>query len=57
MGAATGESSCPAPARADGYARRTPEDTLLFALVREHWPRFLERAEEQGGLPRFVVRE
>ena len=57
MGAATGESSCPAPARADGYARRTPEDTLLFALVREHCPRFLERAEEQGGLPRFVVRE
>ena len=30
---------------------------MLFALVREHWPRFLERAEAQGGLPRFVVRE
>ncbi|MBX3276307.1 MAG: transposase zinc-binding domain-containing protein [Sandaracinaceae bacterium] len=45
------------PARADGYARRRPEDTLLYALVREHWPRFLERAEEQGGLPRFVVRD
>jgi len=25
--------------------------------VRAHWPAFLERAEEAGGLPRFVVRE
>lgn len=45
-------------ARADGYERRRPEETPLYALVREHWPRFLERAEEQGGgLPQFVVRE
>jgi hypothetical protein len=44
-------------ARADGYARREPEATLLYRLVREHWPVFLERAEEQGGLPRFVVRD
>jgi hypothetical protein len=52
----------PAPARArscrtDGYERRRPEETLLYQLVEEHWPRFLERAEAQGGLPRFVVRE
>ena len=57
MGATASETSCPLPARADGYARRRPEDTLLYALVREHWPRLLERAEEQGGLPRFVVRD
>ncbi len=45
-------------ARADGYERRRPEETLLYQLVREHWPRFLERAEaEGGGLPQFVVRE
>jgi hypothetical protein len=44
-------------ARADGYVRREPEATVLYQVVREHWPRFLERAEEQGGLPRFVVRE
>jgi hypothetical protein len=25
--------------------------------VQEHWPRFLEKAEEEGGLPRFVVRD
>lgn len=37
--------------------RRRPEETLLHALVREHWPRFVERAEEQGGLPSFVVRD
>jgi len=57
VGATASETSCPLPARADGYARRRPEDTLLYALVREHWPRLLERAEEQGGLPRFVVRD
>ena len=44
-------------ARADGYARREPEATVLYPLVREHWPLFLERAEEEGGLPRFVVRD
>ena len=38
-------------ARADGYARREPEATLLYPLVREHWPVFLERAEEQGAAP------
>jgi len=43
--------------RPDGYARRTPEDTLLYQVVRQHWPEFLRRAEEEGGLPRFVVRE
>lgn len=43
--------------RADGYARREPEATLLYRLVREHWPLFLERAEAHGGLPRFVVRD
>ncbi len=53
--------SAPAPAcaaRTDGYARRRPEETLLYELVRAHWPRFVERAEERGGgLPQFVVRE
>ena len=33
--------------RADGYARREPEATLLYRLVQEHWPTFLERAEAQ----------
>jgi len=48
---------CPEGARSDGYERRRPEETVLYRLVQEHWPRFLERAEEAGGLPRFVVRE
>ena len=30
---------------------------MLHRVVRAHWPAFLERAEEAGGLPRFVVRE
>jgi hypothetical protein len=47
----------PAPRRADGYARRRPEETLLYRVVCEHWPSFRDKAGEQGGLPRFVVRE
>ena len=43
--------------RADGYARRRPEESLLYQVVAEHWPEFRQRAEEAGGLPRFVVRE
>jgi len=34
-----------------------PEDTLLYQVVEEYWHQFLERANEAGGLPRFVVRE
>lgn len=30
---------------------------MLYQTVAEHWPAFLERAEEHGGLPRFVVKE
>jgi hypothetical protein len=53
----TAGRECWEPDRSDKYARRRPEETLLHALVREHWPLFLARAEEAGGLPRFVVRE
>ena len=37
--------------------RHRPEDTALYQAVTEHWPAFRERAEAQGGLPRFVVKE
>ena len=30
---------------------------MLYQTVAEHWPAFLERAEEHGGLPRSVVKE
>ena len=50
-------TSCSATSRSDGYERRRPEQTLLYQLIEEHWPHFLERAEEHGGLPGFVVRE
>ena len=43
--------------RADGYVRRRPEDTVLHRVLRTHWPALLERADEAGGLPKFVVRE
>ena len=40
-----------------GYQRRRPEETVLYRAVQAHWPEFRERAEEQGGLPKFVVKE
>jgi hypothetical protein len=50
-------ATCAEQTRSDGYAPRRPEDTLLHALVSEHWPRFRERAEAHGGLPKFVEEE
>ena len=43
--------------RPEGYARRRPEETVLYQTIAAHWPGFRERMEEQGGLPRFVVKE
>jgi hypothetical protein len=43
--------------RSDGYARRQPQQTVLYQTVAERWPLFRERLEESGGLPKFVVRE
>lgn len=37
--------------------RHRPEGTVLYQTVAEHWPAFLAQAEEQGGLPSFVVKE
>ena len=37
-----------------GYERHRPELTALYQLLEDHWPSFLERAEEAGGLPRFI---
>jgi hypothetical protein len=46
---------------ADGawnYERRRPEQTLLYRLVAEHYPRFLELLADQGrSLPDYVQRE
>ena len=47
----------PSDARLDGYARRRPEESLLHRVVHKHWPVFRARADEQGGLPQFVMRE
>src|SRR5829696_705253 len=44
-------------ARAGSYERRRPEGTVLYRVVEQHGPALRERAEEAGGLPRFVVRE
>jgi len=45
------------PPRADGYERRRPELSVLHEVVRETWPAFREKADEHGGLPKFVQRE
>jgi hypothetical protein len=40
------------------YERRRPERTLLFQLVEEHYPEFLELLSAQGrSLPEYVRRE
>ncbi len=38
-------------------SRHRPESTVLYQTVAEHWPAFVQVAEEHGGLPRFVVKE
>lgn len=30
---------------------------MLYEVVAEHWPAFVERMQEHGGLPRFVMKE
>ena len=42
---------------ADGYERRRPEATALYQSIAEYWPGFVERMQEQGGLPKFVREE
>ena len=41
----------PAPRRCRGTPPR------LYRTVEAYWPEFRERAQEQGGLPKFVVKE
>ena len=43
------------PGDAPTYERHRPEQTPLYALVEEHFPRFLQRLEAEGvSLPQFV---
>lgn len=45
-------------ATASAYRRHRPEQTTLFAIVAEHYPRFIEAIEASGGrLPAFVRQE
>ena len=39
------------------YQRHQPELSTLYQTVSAYWTQFLERAQEQGGLPDFVKRE
>ena len=46
------------PGDAPTYERHRPEQTSLYALIDEHFPRFLERLEADGvSLPHFVKEE
>ena len=46
------------PGDAPAYERHRPEQTPLFALVDEHFPRFLQRLDAEGvSLPQFVKEE
>ena len=53
----TAQLAAKASAAQGSYERHRPETTVLYQVVEQHWPDFLERAEDAGGLPRFVVRE
>ena len=52
-------STAPArPGDAPPYERHRPEQTPLYALVEEHFPRFLQRLDAEGvSLPHFVTEE
>ena len=52
-------STAPAlPGDAPPYERHRPEQTPLYAVVEEHFPRFLQRLEAEGvSLPHFVGEE
>ena len=44
--------------RQQGYERHRPEATLLYELVEQYYPAFLEHIELDGrGLPNFVHQE
>ena len=46
------------PGDAITYERHRPEQTPLYALIEEHFPRFLERIETaRTSLPHFVNKE
>jgi len=48
----------PTSTRAPSYARRRPEETVLYTVVREELETFLARARERDHpVPRFVERE
>jgi len=42
---------------AQDYQGREPEHTALHRVLSQHWPQFLVRADEAGGLPDFVKSE
>ncbi len=40
------------------YERHRPEETLLYQIIEEHWPRFQQHLEQQGKhLPTYVKQE
>jgi len=40
------------------YQRHRPERTVLYSIISEHYPRFVQEIERSGGhLPQFVRQE
>jgi hypothetical protein len=56
-----GRSTHITPATPRGYARRQPEDTVLYGVVQDHLATLLDTARDRSehgfGYPRFVERE
>jgi hypothetical protein len=50
-------ATCASAPGAAGYQRRQPECAVLHQTLSAHFAQFQERADEHGGLPKFLVRE
>jgi hypothetical protein len=52
-----GQVACVSGQGPGDYSRREPERTVLHRTLSAHFAQFRERADEHGGLPKFLVRE
>jgi hypothetical protein len=51
------QAHAPHTAAADSYRARRPDQAVLHRTLSAHFGEFRARADEQGGLPKFIVRE
>jgi hypothetical protein len=52
--AAAAPDRVPTRLPSESYARRDPQQSVLYHVLEQHLPDFLEQACEHGGVPGFV---